>query len=388
MQIADRREWTNIGKYDVVVVGGGIAGVSAAVAAGRLGKKVLLLEKSIFLGGLATNGLISWFEPLCDGCGNQMIWGIGQELMELATKYGFDSLPKEWKERNGTANERTGRYASFFSPTIFAMALDEFVRESGGNILFDCLVTYPVMEDNHCSGLVFETIEGKNFVEAGVIIDATGTACILEKAGIPVEAGLNYLNYTVHEIRKEDLERYKEQGKDIGKLRKWKSIGGDYTGKGQPKEVSPISGLTGKEVTEFVLLGRKMMFDCIKKEEKDCRDIMMLPGIPQFRTIRHLKGAAVFRGQKQAADFIGKCGDFRKRGCQYEIPYGALYHEAFDNILAAGRIISVDKEGWEISRVIPVCALTGQAAGVAASLAIEKKAAVKDVSAHEIREML
>ena len=58
------------GKYDVVVVGGGIAGVSAAVSAARQGADVLLLEKQVNLGGLATVGLISWYEPFCDGIGN------------------------------------------------------------------------------------------------------------------------------------------------------------------------------------------------------------------------------------------------------------------------------------------------------------------------------
>ena len=71
------------GKYDVIVVGGGIAGIAAAVSASREGANTLLIEKSINLGGLATGGLISWYEPLCDGEGNQMIYGIAEELIKL-----------------------------------------------------------------------------------------------------------------------------------------------------------------------------------------------------------------------------------------------------------------------------------------------------------------
>ena len=78
------------GDYDVIVVGGGIAGISASVSAARRGANVLLIEKQVNLGGLATGGLISWYEPLCDGEGNQMIYGIAEELIELSVQYCFD----------------------------------------------------------------------------------------------------------------------------------------------------------------------------------------------------------------------------------------------------------------------------------------------------------
>lgn len=85
----------NAGSFDCIVVGGGIAGVSAAVSSARNGAKTLLIEKSINLGGLATNGLISWYEPLCDGRGSQVIYGIAEELIKLSVKYCFDNMPKK-----------------------------------------------------------------------------------------------------------------------------------------------------------------------------------------------------------------------------------------------------------------------------------------------------
>ena len=69
----ETREVPCIGEYDIIIAGGGIAGVAAALAARRLGSKVLLIEKSVMLGGLATLGLISWYEPLCDGSGRHII---------------------------------------------------------------------------------------------------------------------------------------------------------------------------------------------------------------------------------------------------------------------------------------------------------------------------
>ena len=95
MNISDNREVKNSGKYDVVVVGGGIAGICAAVSAARNGSTSLRLEKQVNLGGLATVGLISWYEPLCDGNGNQLIHGMAEELIKLCAEYSFDNLPEK-----------------------------------------------------------------------------------------------------------------------------------------------------------------------------------------------------------------------------------------------------------------------------------------------------
>ena len=92
-------------RVDVIVAGGGFAGVAAALAARRCGAEVLLLEKTALLGGLGTNGLISWYEPLCDGLGEQMITGIAEELLHAAIRYGDDTLPEAWREYAAGARE-------------------------------------------------------------------------------------------------------------------------------------------------------------------------------------------------------------------------------------------------------------------------------------------
>ena len=91
--VEDKRSIACKGLYDVIVAGGGIAGAAAALAAAREGVKVLLIEKSVMLGGLATIGLISWYEPLCNQQGKKIIGGISEELLRLAIKYGPDDLP-------------------------------------------------------------------------------------------------------------------------------------------------------------------------------------------------------------------------------------------------------------------------------------------------------
>ena len=83
-------------------------------------------------------GLISWYEPLCNGNGNQVIYGIAEELIKLSIKYGFENLTPKWGGE-GLTSIKTERYATNYSPTVFSLALDEFVRENGVDIRFDRL---------------------------------------------------------------------------------------------------------------------------------------------------------------------------------------------------------------------------------------------------------
>lgn len=84
-------------KYDVAVCGGGFAGISAALAAAREGKSVILFEKEYMLGGLGTAGLVTIYLPLCDGFGHQVSFGIAEELLKLSVTYGAeDKYPENW----------------------------------------------------------------------------------------------------------------------------------------------------------------------------------------------------------------------------------------------------------------------------------------------------
>ncbi|MBQ2337452.1 MAG: FAD-dependent oxidoreductase, partial [Victivallales bacterium] len=137
---------------DVLVAGGGVAGVAAALAAKRAGKDVLLLEKTTLLGGLATIGLINYFEPLCNGRGKQVIFGMCEEFLRLSMKVGFNTLPKEWE--NGEPKEPTNkRYTNRYSPQIFALQLTDLLHREGVQLLFDCIASTPVMEGGHCKGV-------------------------------------------------------------------------------------------------------------------------------------------------------------------------------------------------------------------------------------------
>lgn len=179
--------------YDVIVVGGGVAGISAAVAASRKGAKTLLIEKSVILGGLATLGLISWYEPICDGTGKQMISGISEELIRLSVRESFDDLPVERGGKENSTRPNDIRYATHYSPTVFALLLTEYLEENGVTLRLDTLATYPDAEEGICKGILVETVGGREYFPAKFVIDATGDASVCHRAGVPTELGENYL---------------------------------------------------------------------------------------------------------------------------------------------------------------------------------------------------
>ena len=353
------------------MVGGGIAGVAAAVAASRKGAKTLLIEKGINLGGLATVGLISWYEPLCDGEGRQMIFGLCEEMIRLSTKYGYDNLPVCWGGE-GKNEARNQRFSTYFSPGIFSIALDRFVTEAGVRIRFDSLVTTPVMEGGKCLGVAVESADGCEFFPGKVMIDATGDASLMHRAGVPTVEGKNYMSYIAHGYDKEGMDAYRENHNPV-KLRKWFNSGSDMRGRGQPEGMERVTGTGADAITDFVLCGKSRMLDRISNWNKNEFDLMMIPSMPQYRTIRRIVGNCDFCGidGETFPDSIGTCGDFRKAhiGKHYQIPFSCLWREGFDNLLACGRIVSAPEgDGWEVTRVIPVCALTGEAAGKAAAV--------------------
>ena len=364
-------------EYDVIVVGGGVAGIAASVSAAREGAKVLLLEKQVNLGGLATSGLISWYEPLCDSQGNQVVFGIAEELIKLSVRDCFDSLPIRFGGTEKSAPRRE-RYSTRYSPTVFSLALDEYVTDAGVKILFDTYGTYPVMEGNICQGVITENADGRSFYPAKVVIDATGDASVMYRAGVPCREGENYLSYLVHDIVYDDAKQFLDENKTWA-VRNWVNAGSDMLGNGQPEGMPRVKGVTAEEITTFMLVGKRRMLERVRQRDRYSYDIMTIPSMPQFRTIRQIVGDSDFKAVNgnSVPDSIGHTGDFRmaEQYVQniYDVPLSSLYNSNFPNLLAAGRIISApDHDDWEVSRVIPTCAMTGEAAGKAAMRYIQK----------------
>lgn len=374
--------------YDVIVVGGGVAGVAAALAARRNGAKTLLLEKSTISGGLATLGLVAIYLPLCDGNGHQVSFGLAEELLKLSVKYGLNTIPAAWK--NG-AGDNKNRYATNFSPAAFAIAIDELLENEGVHINYDTVVCRPVMDAGRCTHLVVENKSGRFAYGCSAVVDASGDADIFARAGAKCEKGENGLTYWSYTVDKELLA----QGMDAERvmLDDWLDMGGaDEYGDCAPEAYCKYDGTDDCQVTRFLLDGRRQLRKEIYEDgARTDRVIVTLPGMAQMRTTRRIIGVETIDSQdynRQFADSVGCVGDWRQSGMVWQIPYGTLYCSEFDNLYAAGRCISAANDAWQATRVIPGAAVSGQAAGTAAALCCRSGCTAKDLPVTLLQETL
>lgn len=378
------------GEYDVIVVGGGIGGICAAVSAKRSGAdKVLLIEKGIQLGGLATSGLISWYEPLCDGQGNKIMYGLADELMKIAIRYGPDCLPEEWSDFPDNIKSEA-RCSTHFSHSIFSLGLDQLLISSGTDILLDTQAVKPIMRKNECKGIVVENKTGRSFYKTKIVIDATGDADILFRAGVPCSNGKNYLTYIAYYADCQTAKKTVDT-KNTLNMRKWMTVGSNLWGDGHPNGAPMPSGITAKEVTKFVLEGRSLLLEKIRNENRFTRDISALPNMAQFRKTRRINGDYTLMEDDEGKfffDSVAIVGDFANKGKIYEIPYRSLYNSQYSNLLTVGRSISSSGWAWDVTRVIPAAAATGQAAGIAAAICVGKNKAVGEISVIDIQKLL
>ena len=376
--------------YDVIVCGGGVAGVAAAVSAANNGLSTLLLEKSNILGGLGTLGVINLFVPMCNGRGKQIIFGLAEKWLRMSATLGWDTIPEEWK--NGEPAVPTEkRYVQRYSPAIFAYQLTEELKKSGADILFDCMAADPIMKGNICTGVVTESKGGTEFYPCRVLIDTTGDCDVLRRGGIPTVSGENFFTFSAKMITLDSCQKAVEAG-DIGRVYTGISGGNiNLFGDHQPDDVPRWSGLSAEEVSDYIVRNHLLVLEKLKQTDRKSREVVTTPGMPQFRTTAHIKGdysLKVSDAYRHFDDSICAINDFEHRDHLFEIPLRALTRRDFPNIITAGRSADGTGYGWDLIRVIPPAILTGQAAGEAATLAIKENAAIAAVDIRALQAKL
>lgn len=355
---------------DVLVCGGGFAGISASLAAARQGKKVILLEKQYILGGLATAGLITIYLPLCDGLGRQVSFGIAEELFRLSIKMGAeDKYPENWLENIGTKTDKDKRFEVQFNPQLFAILTEQLLIKENVEILYGSYAVATDVTDNKINAVIIESKSGRQAIKSKTIIDCTGDCDIAHFSGVNCESFKqgNVL-----------AAWYYSTGKDGYKLNTlgFCDIPEDQKGENYKENHlvnKRFTGLDGEELSNMTVLSHaSTLNDIIKKRENDNELFpTTIATTPQIRMTRKIVGEYVLHDTEMHTyyeDSIGMVSDWRKRGPVYEVPFRTLYSKEIKNLIVAGRCTSVSESMWDIMRVIPCCAVTGEAAGVAASL--------------------
>lgn len=357
-------------KCDVLVAGGGFAGISAALSAARNGSKVILVENSYVLGGLATSGLITIILPICDGEGRQVCFGIVEELLRLSVKYAVEEDAPEWL-LGGTLEERKKhRFKVRFNASFFVLMVEKLLLSEGVEIVYGTRVCDVLKENDRIKYCIVDNKSGFNAIEVSKsVVDATGDSDICCFAGEDtalyedkntLASWYYYADRDGLNVRTLGYVETFESGTEIEKL-----------ASGGVKRL--FSGIDGFENSEMVQLSHKqMLIDMIKHYENDKRCVpTSVPSIPQLRMTRRICGVSTFdvdSNHKYCENSVGIITNWWACGQIYEVPFDVLYGRKVKNLICAGRNISATDEMWKISRVIPYCAVTGQAAGTAASM--------------------
>lgn len=174
------------GEYDVAVCGGGFAGISAALAAARQGKRVVLFESQFMLGGLGTAGIVTIYLPLCDGVGHQVSFGIAEELFRLSIKHGAEAMyPENWLDNKGTCGENDKRFEVQYNPQLFAILAEKLLKEQGVDIFYGTCAVGVHKEQNKIDCIITQNKSGRVAYKVSSVVDATGDCDIARLAEAP-----------------------------------------------------------------------------------------------------------------------------------------------------------------------------------------------------------
>jgi len=412
-------------KADVVVVGGGPAGLSAAIAAARNGASVVLLERYNHLGGLASGGMVLVLDDMWDNhLAEISVRGICLEFIERLAGFGLAAYPRR-NEWGGAADSlaRWQRWGAFDfhsrerpHPICFAVAFDpdgwkrvslDLVRESNISLRLHSWFSRTLVEDGRVKGVVCETKNGREAILGSVVIDATGDLDVAASAGAP-HVGGNYIMTTVFRLggvdtdEAERFEREEPQAFDAIDREVKRALGGSWAYWWLKTPLPGVvwcncphmSGLDGTKVEDLTRAeaeGRKTVHevvDLIRRRLPGFAHCYVVDFAPQtgVRQTRLLEGEYVMTKDDLAQR--RRFPDSVARGRDYTTPYRTLLPRSVDNLLVAGRHYSATTAAQKISREIPPCMAMGEAAGVAAALALDAGVTVRNVDVAAVQRKL
>lgn len=364
-----------VGNYDTIVVGGGVAGIAAALASARNGAKTLLLERTYMLGGLGTAGLVTIYLPICDGKGRQVSYGIAEELLRLSATYGAEPnfradgrhTGKAWLEEGHTIEEKKkDRFDIQYNGCVFAILSEQLLIDNGVDILYGSTVTSANVENDKITAIFVENKSGRQAFVAKNFVDASGDADLAWQSGAltaEYQQG-NVLASWYYEMIDDKFKLNMLGFADIPDKYKTPE---QLANKGKR-----FKGLEADELSSMMVQSHaNLLQDFLKKGgigEKHA--LAQIATIPQIRMTRRIEGTVVLDDEpfKPYEDSVALISNWRKAGPVFEVPYGSLISKNIKNLSACGRCMSATDTMWELSRVIPCCAITGEAVGTAAAM--------------------
>jgi len=420
---------------DILVIGGGPAGVGASLSAARQGMKVIVVEQANCLGGIATSGLHG---HICTyrGGKHRVVGGICHEFAEKTAARGY-----------GVYNE-----ASFdFEVEGFKLVLEEMFKEAGIAVFYYTQFSDVVVEDGKISAVIIQSKNGRQAIHAQMVVDATGDADVAFRSGAPFGKGrdsdgatqpmtlmfqIGGVDYKrVKQFREVDYPRrfndkntYKihnvwKEAQDNGDMEPFQDgIMGWWHTPTRPDQLGiNFTHIFGRDCTRMedltyaTIEGRRQAFHTVDVYRK------YIPGMENCwmshcaavigtRESRRIVGEYVITeqdlmAQKSFPDSIGYGSFFidvhnctgpgmdsetwnSPPGFKYQIPYRALVPQNIDNLLVAGRCISCTHIALGSLRVMPQCVLEGEAAGIAANLAIKEDTIPRNIDVPQLQAIL
>ena len=444
-------EIPTLAKKQVAVVGGGPAGVCAAVAAARNGAETILIETGNCLGGIATLG--GPFMTSYDKDGNEMIIrGLFEEVVQRLIDKDGAIHPGDVPAGQAFSSYIVlgHNHVTPFDPELLKVVLDEMCHEAGVQVLFHSSFLSPIMEGDTITGLVVMTKAGLQAIYADRVIDCTGDGDVASRCGVPFEMG-DEANGLIQpasmffrigncDTKKMDADIeanranfYRKNGINYRSFH-WRVSEARENGDWNMQRVSiglfrcvkedeffvntsRIMGVNGTEplsISEAERVGREQVqhiFKFLRKYVPGCENAVLMSTASHIgiRETRHIKGEYVLNTEdvlqgkipedaillaSNSIDVHGRFGPMSneyvavENGQYYGVPYRCLVPLKVENLLVAGRCISASSEASGAIRVMPPCMMLGQAAGTAAALSIKQEITPRKVDAVELKKTL
>jgi len=424
---------------DVLVIGGGPAGLSAAICSARKGVKTILAERNGCLGGMATSGLVAPLMSSTTPDGKTMIIrGFFEEFVDSMIAANGAIHPLKSEIGSLTAYRDKGHHGlTTFDYECFKKTAEDLCKQAGVELLYHLLFVKAETKDNKITAAYFATKAGIWKITAKNFIDCTGDGDVAESAGVPYIYGdgngdiqASSLFFTVRNVNKAAMDAHNEECKksndfegqfymreilaarEAGEFPIWRqkialfeNLDGTYTV--NMAQNDSVDGLDPKQVTDAEITGREqaaIIVKFLRKYVKGCENCELAATAEQLgvRETRRIEGeytvtAEDAKNSIKYPDPIFCCAnsmDIHRKGRveyvarntnePYYVPYRALLPKKIDNMLVAGRCASAERPVMAAIRVIPPCFAMGQAAGTAAALAVKNGVSPKKIDSNEL----